>query len=273
MDERTYTLKELKSLISESATEFKAKLGNDVVSNDKKNNQTAYSDAQKRAKELNGVEVQEPKKKELPEKIDDNKTTLDYTFDTDPGKEYKKRIKAQAKGYTSAIEEENDIEKAGDFNDDIYQQFKKSAQERAKKVEMGKKAGLTAREAPAGTFKKEDMFESKKISVLNFKSTTFLNESQMISKIPDDYKVDGNRFKVKDAGENEFIVEWVDGEANILSYENKKKLNESKDKFFHLMGYNSKDHVKNSTNYSRLAESTEFRNILEKVRETIKDNK
>ena len=98
------------------------------------------------------------------------------------------------------------------------------------------------------------------------------NESQMISKIPDDYKVEGKRFKVKDAGENEFIVEWTDGEANILSYENKKKLNESKNKFFHLMGYNSTDHVKKSTAMSRLSESTEFRNVLEKVREKINNN-
>lgn len=269
MDERVYTLNELKSLISESAAEYKAKIGDGVDSNNKKNNNAAYSDAKKKTEDLNGVEVTEPKKTKTPEKVDDNKTTLDYTFDTDPGKEYKDRIKAQAEGYTSTLEKKNGIEKVGDFNDDIYKQFKKSGQEMAKNLETAKKSGLTAREMPDSTFKKADMYESKKISVLNFKTTTFLNESQMIAKIPDDYKVDGKRFKVKDAGENEFIVEWNEGEANILSYENKKKLNESMDKFFHLSGYNSKDHFKTSTNSSRLAESTEFKNVLDKVRETI----
>ena len=54
----------------------------------------------------------------------------------------------------------------------------------------------------------------------------------MISRIPDEYKFEGNRFKVKDSDSNEFIVEWKEGEASILSYENKKKkLNESIAKF------------------------------------------
>jgi hypothetical protein len=88
----------------------------------------------------------------------------------------------------------------------------------------------------------------------------------MISRIPDDYKVDGKRFKVKDAGENEFIVEWAEGEANILSYENKKKLNESIEKFHKLSGYSSKDQFKSSTSQSRLNESNEFSKILDKAR-------
>ena len=112
MNERVYTLNELKTLISESASEFKAKLGDGVESDDKKNNKAAYSDAKKKVKDLNGVEVTE--------KIDDNKTTLDYTFDSDPGRAYKDRVKAQAEGYTSTLEKKNGIEKAGDFNDGIY---------------------------------------------------------------------------------------------------------------------------------------------------------
>jgi hypothetical protein len=89
----------------------------------------------------------------------------------------------------------------------------------------------------------------------------------MISRIPDDYKVDGKRFKVKDASENEFIVEWAEGEASILSYENKKKLNESIEKFHKLSGYNSKSQFKTSSAQSRLNESSEFDAILNKARE------
>jgi hypothetical protein len=88
----------------------------------------------------------------------------------------------------------------------------------------------------------------------------------MVSRIPDDYKVEGNRFKVKDAGANEFIVEWVDGEAVILSYENKVKLNESIEKFNKLMSYNSKSQFKKSTSQSRLNENSEFSKILNHAR-------
>jgi hypothetical protein len=95
----------------------------------------------------------------------------------------------------------------------------------------------------------------------------------MISRIPDEYKVDGKRFKVKDAGANEFIVEWNEGEANILSYENKQKLNESIEKFHKLTGYNSKQQFKNSTSQSRLNEGNEFNKILNKARTIITDNK
>ena len=272
MEERTYTISELKTLISESASDMKAVMGTGVESNNKKNNNSAYSDAKKRAKDFDGGVNEAPKRGDLPEKKDGNKTTLDYALEGDPGKDFKDKVKAQAEGYTSTLEKNNGIEKVGDFNDKTYKQFVKAGKEIAQNVEDSKKTGLTAREAPKGTFKKDNMYESKKISVLNFKSTTFLNESQMISKIPDDYKVEGKRFKVKDAGENEFIVEWADGEANILSYENKRKLNESKDKFFHLMAYNSTDYAKKSTAMSRLSESTEFKNVLEKVREKINNN-
>lgn len=273
MDKRTYTLDELKTLIKESASEFKAQLGSGVESDNKKNNNAAYADAKKKAKDLDGGVNEAPKRGKAPEKLDGNKTTLDYAFEGDPGKDFKDKVKAQAEGYTSTLEKNNGIEKVGDFSDETYKQFKKAGQEMAKNIENAKKTGLTASKAPEGTFKKDNVYESKKISVLNFKSTTFINESQMISKIPDDYKVEGKRFKVKDAGENEFIVEWTDGEANILSYENKRKLNESMNKFFHLAGYNSKNNCKTSSANSRLIESTEFRNVLDKVRETINSNK
>lgn len=267
MSERIYTINELKQLISESANEFKAKLGDDVVSSNKKENDKAYSESKKRAKDFDGGGSEEVKKGDLPEKIDGNKTTTDVRFDGDPGKDYVERVKKQVEGLTSTLE--NDKDKAADFstNKKIYKQFKDAGEEMAKNVEAGKKSGLTAKYAPEGTFKKPGVYgESKKIAVLNFKNTTFLNESQMISRIPDDYKVDGKRFKVKDAGENEFIVEWNEGEANILSYENRKKLNESIEKFQKLSGYNSKVQFKNSTSQSRLNETTEFGKILDKAR-------
>lgn len=273
MSERTYTIKELKQLISEGAADFKPRLGDGVESSNEKENKGAYSSAKKRAQEFDGGGKEDKHERNVPEKTDGNKTTLGYTFDNDPGAKYREKVKTQAEGFTSPEEKNNKIEKVGDFSDKTYKQIKKSEQEMAKNAETAKKSGLTARYAPEGTFKKKDMFESKKIAVLNFKNTTFINESQMISRIPDDYKVEGRRFKVKDAGENEFIVEWKEGEASILSYENKKKLNESIEKFHKLSGYNSKEQFKTSSAKSRLNESTEFSSILNKARELAETKK
>lgn len=267
MTERVYTINELKTLISESASEFKAKIGDGVASANEKESKSTYSTAKKKAKGLDGGGSEEKVKHNLSDKKDGNKTMLDYTMEEECGSDFRDRVEAQAEGYTSTLEKKNGIEKAAEFSDATYKQLKKAGEEMAANKVAAKQSGLTARTLPKSSFEKPGMYtESKKISVLNFKNTTFLNESQMISRIPDDYKVDGNRFKVKDAGANEFIVEWVDGEAVILSYENKVKLNESIEKFNKLMSYNSKSQFKKSTSQSRLNENSEFSKILNHAR-------
>ena len=77
---------------------------------------------------------------------------------------------------------------------------------------------------------------------------------------------------MKDSSNNEFIVEWKEGEAKILFFENKRKFNESIEKFNKLSGYSSKSQFKNSTVQSRLNENQEFNKILDKVR-IISENK
>lgn len=274
MKERIYTIDELKTLIRESSNDFKAKVADGVNSTNKKENDATYENSKKKVKDFDGGGEEIKDDRKLSDKVDGNKTTLDYALDGEISDEYKERVKAQAEGYTSTLEKKNGIEKIGDFSDKSYKQFKKAGEEMAKNKVDAKKAGLTARELPKSAFEKENLYkESKKISVLNFKSTTFLNESHMISRIPDEYKIDGKRFKVKDAGENEFIVEWNEGEAKILSYENKQKLNESIEKFHKLTGYNSKSQFKNTTAQSRLNEGNEFNKILNKARTIITDNK
>ena len=54
MEQRTFLVKDLKRMISESASEFKPVLGANVVSDDKKNNNQAYKDAEKKAKDFDG---------------------------------------------------------------------------------------------------------------------------------------------------------------------------------------------------------------------------
>lgn len=277
MSERIYTISELKQLISESAKtdkpksvpakDFKPRLGAGVEDSNQKENSKTYDAAKKRAHDFDGGGNEVVEERMEMEKEDDNATTLDYLIDGAPDEDFRKKVKAQAEGYTSVKEKNNGIEKSGKFSDFSYKEFKASGERRAAEREYMKKSGLVGRGAQPDKFKKDGLYsESKKIAVLNFKNTTFLNESQMISRIPDDYKIDGNRFKVRDAGENEFIVEWKEGEASILSYENKKKLNESIEKFHKLSGYKSKEQFKTSSAQSRLNESTNFDSILNKAR-------
>ena len=157
--EKIITVGDMKKIIAESSNEFKAKLGPGVESKDKEINDKAYSDAKKRAKDFDGGlsdEVGENKAKY--EKIDDNRTTLDYEPEN-ATPEYKKRVRAQAQGYSSEAEKNNGIEKSGDFsdNDDIYNQFKKSGEEHQDNIKLGKKSGLVARELPEKTFDKDNL--------------------------------------------------------------------------------------------------------------------
>ena len=52
--EQIISVKALKKLISEGSNEFKAKIGPNVESEDKKNNGKAYRDAKKRAQDFDG---------------------------------------------------------------------------------------------------------------------------------------------------------------------------------------------------------------------------
>lgn len=266
MNERIYTINELKTLIAESAKEFKAKIGDGVESENKRENNKTYKDTKSKVKNYDGGGEEDKHERTLPEKEDGNKTTLDYSLEGNAGKNWRDKVKAQAEGYTSTLEKNNGIEKIGDFSDKTYKQFKKAGEKLAKDTEDVKKRGLTASKAPADTFKKDNMYESKKIAVLNFKNTKFLNESHMISRIPDDYKVEGKKFKMKDAAQNEFIVEWKEGEANILLHENKQKFNESVEKFHKLIDYKSQNFFKKSSSQTRLNEENEFNNMMNKSR-------
>lgn len=109
--EKTFKVSDLKRLISESSSEFKPVLGPNVEKDNKSNNGKAYDDAKKMAKDFDGglgknVGGQRAKY----EKTDVNKTTLDYTPEN-ANDSYRKRVKAQAKGYTSEAEMNNNIER------------------------------------------------------------------------------------------------------------------------------------------------------------------
>lgn len=300
--EQTLTVKALKELIAESSNEFKAVLGANVESENKSNNGKAYSDAKKRAKDYDGG-LSNEKKNEKYEKLDGNKTTLDYTPDN-VSDDYKKRVHAQVKGYSSVQEMENDIEKQDDYsnNDNIYQGIKKCGEKMHNDEEAFKTSGLQAKNLPKEIYKKQEMYESKdgfdmrnlintfktksailedkkefveqkSVKTIFFKKTSFLNEGHMISRIPDEFKNEGTQFKMKDKHETEYLIEWSNNKANILACNHKQKIEETLNAYEKLSSYKG-DEYNAMNGKSRINEgSYEINRMLDIVRKITNDKK
>jgi len=277
--ERIYTVSELKSIIKEaSSNEFKAKLGPEVESKNKEINDKAYKDAESISKEHYGKKLEAPEIAKY-EKRDWNKTPLDADFDFEPDKKWKEEQKAHVEGYTSKDEQNNGLEKSGDFDDN--KEFYKASKELDDKAKTNKEivnsTGIKSDamyHRPGGKeyFKREGGYVNEnKIKTVFFKKTTFLTEAHMISRIPDEFKNEGCTFKMKDKTGNEYLVEWSDNKANIIGHEDKVKFNESLDRMKNLFNYNSGDYYKNTTGTERLNESNEgFTTTLDNARKIIK---
>lgn len=270
----TYKVSDLKALIAESSNEFKAKLGPGVESGDKANNGKAYKDAEKRAKDYDGglADSIEVAKYDKTKEGDHNRTTLDYEVDNVDQK-YKDRIKAQAEGYTSVAEKENGIEKQGDFegNKNIFKGITDDSD--AWKDERAKRdhSGIVARTYDKERFEHDSLYENKNIKTAYFKKTTFLNEEHMRSRIPDEFKIEENVFKMKDKTGNEYLLEWSNGKAEIIGHNNKQGMNESIERMKGLFNYKSSDYFKGTTVNSRLMEENDgFKETLDKMRKIIK---
>lgn len=259
-EKKVYTLSEFCRVLKESQ-EFKARKGENVESEDKKNNEKAVNDILKQGKEFDGG-LSDKKKKENPRDITDyNKTTLDNDFAYEPSKEYKDRVKAQVHGFPSVeneknskIKEEND---SLDFegNEDFYEQNAEKRKEVADARQTDKHAGLKSHNLPKETFKDNTLYtnESRKMKRLNFSKTVFLNEAEMMKKIPDDMKIDGNKFYMKDAVGNEYLVECVKDKVindiihtKVVDYKNKQKIDEAFKRMKELYGYKSSTGTQNS---------------------------
>lgn len=271
MEQRTFLVKDLKRMISESASEFKPVIGANVTSDNKKNSEKAYKEAEKQAKDFDGG-LKDPKKGKLADKEDANRTTLDYNPRTEPDKNYKERVKAQAKGYTSTMEEKNKIEKAAEFDEDgkIFNQLTKSSDELNKQKEDLAHSGLVSQNLPKQ--EKNTMYEtSLKPKRLVFKHTRFINESYMLSRIPEEYKKNGQIIHMKDMNGNEYIIECQESstgyiETNIKGYSNKELMNEQIKRISELMGYKRGDNLTESVKQSRADNEKNFENMFDIIR-------
>lgn len=272
MSKRVLNVGDVRRVIKESSSEFKAKVGKNVEMDNKKNNDKSYKDSEAKVKKFDGGLKDEAKDNEIDRSQDLNCTMLDFKPSMEPSKEYKSRVKAQAKGYNSVEDEKRGSkEKDGKFDDNarIYNAMKKNSEVRnAEKQEMAH-SGI----AGSGTEKKEiiTVYESKALKPkrLNFKKTVFINEKQMLSRIPEEYKVHGQVIYMKDKNENEYIVECVKNdkagfvETNIINFNNEKVLNEQVNRMNALFDYNTKDVFSTKTKN----EEREFNDILNLSRE------
>ena len=92
----------------------------------------------------------------------------------------------------------------------------------------------------------------------------------MLSKVPDELKVEGKRFIMKDTADNEYLVEWTDKEPNVTKKINKTQVNEEMNRIKSLYGYKSKDYFTTTNSKSRMNENKEFSDMLNKARKLMK---
>lgn len=262
--------------IKESANEFNAKLGAGVESSNKKNNEKSYKESTKKT----GVKTTEPKKKELDRSDDMNCTTLDSALIANAGDKFKERVKAQAQGYTSTLEKKNKTDRDGEFDDDarIYNSMKKNAEKRNKVKTDIEHSGIVGSKTPKK--EKETMYENVNLSSpkrLIFKKTTFVNESQMLSRIPEEYKVDGQKIYMKDCKGNEYIVECRKCDYNgnvetiVLNYNNEQILNEKVNRMWELFNYDSAKNTGTFKKQDRINEDTKLGELINRARELNKE--
>lgn len=268
MSELTYRVGELKQLIKESSSEFKDKMGTNVEKDNKANNEKAYKDAEKRAKDFDGG-LKKQEKKTTTNREDYNGSMLDIDTDNEVSPETKERIKLQASGYISKKAKDNGVEQdpSLEFNDDFYkdrEETKKKKDEHEKKI---KYSGLTSQHFEP---KKNDLFKEGKLKTLHYKHTEFLNEEHMKTRIPDDFKCEGVKFNMEDKVGNVYLVEWTDNNARVVNFYNKKQINEAMNKIKNMFNYNSSNHVTTSTANTRLNEDKSFNNVLDSARRIIK---
>lgn len=251
--EEYYTIGEL--LLNETSgtkQEFKAKIGDGVESSNKREQEKAVRDITKNAEELDSEGRKDVKpvqpRVEFP---DYNKTTLDVNFEYEPDDAWKERVKAQAEGYPSVQNKENngyDQSLGFDGNKNFYDARKKMSKDRNDLDTIERESGLKARikKDEIDYSNKTPFNEAKQIKRLIFKNTTFLSESHLLSKVPEDYRVDENRFYMRDKTGTDYLIECKADPFGYVHMEvvnkfNKENINEELEKMKRLAGYKYSD--------------------------------
>lgn len=118
--------------------------------------------------------------------------------------------------------------------------------ERTKKENPNYQVQVDDRKVNDSDIKDDNVNEAKQIKRLTFKNTTFLDESHVLSKVPEDYKVDENRFYMRDKTGTDYLVECAADPFGYIHMEvvrkyNAKTINEELEKMKRLAGYKYSD--------------------------------
>lgn len=276
--EEYYTISELLNEVSNTKQEFKAKIGNGVESSNKREQEKAVRDITKDAEKMDNPRRNQ-KDKDIPavEPNDYNKTTMDVRFEADAPQSYKDRVRAQALGYPSVQNmEKNDYATYLDFdgNKDFYNDRKKMSDHRNEIEKQERESGLKARLKTATDYSNKTMFENKDYlpkKRLVFKNTMFLSEAQVIKAVPEDYRIDENRFYMQDKTGTDYLVECKADPFGYVHVEvvnrlNKAEVNEELDKMRRLADYKYSDDNKKAKKLNSVEEMSEsiknFRELL-----------
>lgn len=273
---KVYNLSEFCQVLRESQQakqEFNAKKGETVDREDKKNNGKAVEDILKKTKEYDGGVQDKPQKREDPRDLKDyNKDMLGWRYTIPPNEKFVNDTEARVRGFASEDNEKNskikEENKGLDFegNEKYLKNREEVEKDRHDALMARKLSGLrTSKENELNDGETEDRIEkrnktifneNKKMKRLHFNKTVFLNEEHMIKKIPDDMKVDGNKFYMKDSIGNEYLIECVKDKVvndvihtNIVDYKNKEKMNEAFKRMKELYDYKSTNNEQNSGKY------------------------
>lgn len=275
--EEYYTIGEL--LLNETSgtkQEFKAKIGNGVESSNKREQEKAVRDITKDAEELDKV----GRKNEKPvqprvEFPDYNKTTLDVNFEYEPDDAWKERVKAQVEGYPSVQNKEKngyDQSLGFDGNENFYKARKEMSNDRNDLDTIERESGLKARikKDEIDYSNKTPFNESKQIKRLKFKNTIFLSESHLLSKVPEDYRVDENKFYMQDKTGTDYLIECKADpfgyvHMQVVNKFNKQVINEELEKMKKLAGYRYSDDNKKVDTGKMESMSESISNFREKL--------
>ena len=267
-----YTLSELLNEVS-TKQEFKAKKGSNVDSSNKKEQGKAVRDITKGAEDMDKPARNQKVNRPRIENNDFNKGLLHPNFETEPSNTWKERVKAQVMGYPSEYNRKNnDYDASLDFsgNEEFYKSETERVKRDAKSAERERKSGLKASaKAKDGadysnkTAVKESIEPMKR---LVFRNTTFLSEAQVLKRVPEEYKINENRFYMRDNTGTDYLIECNEDSfgcmhVNVVNKFNKQQINEQLDKINKLSNYSSSN-VNKTVNKSQIEDMTESINLI-----------
>ena len=262
---------ELRRVLNEEAkNEFKP-----VVFGDKESesiNRKAYNDIKKETEKYDGGLTKDKKNVGGGINATDNLGMHDLRYDS-INKPFMDRTKSQMKGYVSKdAEDKHKDDEFGNATFDNDGKIYDAAKDHAEAAKQGKdtaaEIGLTSSNLKKDDIEKNDktMYENKnKIKMLSFKNTQFISEGHMMSRIPDEYKTEGNKFIMRDSADNQYLVEWHANEPNVTKKPNMTLVNEEKERMKQLWGYKSAE-AKTSTSSFRMQEDKGFSDMVKKAR-------